>query len=155
MSCRSVSSQPTHLHSSVALAPTASAIGLSDQSRPPIAKFLGSGLCTRHVDISPKESTLTSTDGDFMKRLLLVLFLILGTSLVGVQSASAGQYCADGWYSQSSGSGSCSWHGGIAGGSGKKVDPYKAPAPVYKAPSTSKTGITGFCSVLDRNKGRC
>jgi hypothetical protein len=97
-----------------------------------------------------------------MKRLLLVLFLILGTSLVGVQSASAGQYCADGWYSQSSGSGSCSWHGGIAGGSGKKVDPYKAPAPVYKAPapvykapSTSKTGITGFCSVLDRNKGRC
>lgn len=97
-----------------------------------------------------------------MKRFLLVLVLMLGTSLVGVQPASAGQYCADGWYSQSSGSGSCSWHGGIAGGSGTKTNTYKAPAPVYKAPapvykapSIGKTGITGFCSVLDRNKGRC
>jgi len=97
-----------------------------------------------------------------MKRLLLVLALMFSTSFVAIQPANAGQYCADGWYSQSSGSGSCSWHGGIAGGSGKKVDPYKAPAPVYrapapvyKAPSTSKTGITGFCSALDRNKGRC
>jgi hypothetical protein len=58
MSCRSVPSPPTHLHSSKALAPTASAIGLSDQRRPPIAKFLRSGLCTRHLDISPKVSRL-------------------------------------------------------------------------------------------------
>jgi hypothetical protein len=137
-------------------------LGYRIKADPPIVKFLRSGLGTRHVDISPKESTLYATKGNFMKRLLLVLFLILGTSLVGVQSASAGQYCADGWYSQSSGSGSCSWHGGIAGGSGKKVDPYKAPAPIYKAPapiykapSIGKTGITGFCSVMDRNKGRC
>jgi len=29
-------------------------VGLSDQRRPPIAKFLGSGLCTRHLEISSK-----------------------------------------------------------------------------------------------------
>ena len=57
MSCCSVPSQPTHLHSSEALAPTASAIGLSDLRRPPIAKFLRSGLCTRYLEISPKVIT--------------------------------------------------------------------------------------------------
>jgi len=97
-----------------------------------------------------------------MKRLSLILILLFGASLIAVQPANAGQYCADGWYSQSSGSGSCSWHGGIAGGSNSKKNTYKAPAPVYKAPapvykapSIGKTGITGFCSALDRNKGRC
>jgi hypothetical protein len=97
-----------------------------------------------------------------MKRLLLVMALMFGTSLVAIQPADAGQYCADGWYSQSTGSGSCSWHGGIAGGSSSKVNTYKAPTPAYKAPtpiytspSTVKTKITGFCSALDRNKGRC
>jgi len=104
-----------------------------------------------------------------MKRLVLVLALMFSTSLIAVQPANAGQYCADGWYSQSTGSGSCSWHGGIAGGSSSKVNTYKAPTPAYKAPtpaykaptpiytspSTVKTKITGFCSALDRNKGRC
>lgn len=97
-----------------------------------------------------------------MKRFLLGLVLIFGTSFVAIQTADAGQYCADGWYSQSSGSGSCSWHGGIAGGSGSKINTYKAPAPVYKAPapvykspSIGNSGITGFCSAMDRNKGRC
>ena len=70
-----------------------------------------------------------------MKRLLLVMVLMFGTSLVAIQPADAGQYCADGWYSQSSGSGSCSWHGGIAGGSNSKINTYKQPAPVYKAPA--------------------
>jgi len=90
-----------------------------------------------------------------MKRLLFVMAIMFGTSLVAIQPADAGQYCADGWYSTSSGSGSCSWHGGIAGGSNSKINTYKQPAPVYKAPSVGKTGITGFCSALDRNKGRC
>ena len=58
MSCRSVPSRPTHLHSSVALAPSASAIGLLDQGRPPIAKFLRSGLCTRYLNISTKSLRL-------------------------------------------------------------------------------------------------
>jgi len=97
-----------------------------------------------------------------MKRLSFLSILIIGAAFFQIQPASAGQYCADGWYSQSSGSGSCSWHGGIAGGSSSKSNPYKAPAPTYKAPSSiyptpskSNSGITGFCSVLDRNKGRC
>jgi len=58
MSCRSVPSQPTHLHSSLALAPTASAIGLSDQGRPPIVEFSSSGLCTRHLNILTKLTSL-------------------------------------------------------------------------------------------------
>jgi hypothetical protein len=111
-----------------------------------------------------------------MKRFSLLSILFIWIAIFQIQPASAGQYCADGWYSQSSGSGSCSWHGGIAGGSSSKSNKYKAPAPAYKAPapaykapapaykapssiyptpSKSKSGITGFCSVLDRNKGRC
>ena len=112
-------------------------------------------LCTTGLNISTKSSNLNILKGDFMKRLLLIATLLLGTSLVAVQPANAGQLCADGWYSTSSGSGSCSWHGGIAGSSNSKVNTYKAPAPVYKAPAVGKTGITGFCSALDRNKGRC
>lgn len=97
-----------------------------------------------------------------MKRLSFLSILIIGSAFLQIQPASAGQYCADGWYSQSSGSGSCSWHGGIAGGLSSKSNSYKVPVPAYKAPSSiyptpskSKSGITGFCSVLDRNKGRC
>ena len=97
-----------------------------------------------------------------MERLSFLSILIIGSAFFQIQPASAGQYCADGWYSQSSGSGSCSWHGGIAGGSSSKSNSYKAPAPTYKAPSSiyptpSKInfGIRGFCSVLDRSKGRC
>lgn len=35
------------------------------------------------------------------------------------------------------------------------VPVYKAPTPVYKSPSIGNSGITGFCSAMDRNKGRC
>ena len=48
MSYRSVPSQTTHLHSSRARAPTASAIVRSDQRGPPIVKFSRLVLCTRH-----------------------------------------------------------------------------------------------------------
>ena len=58
MSCCSVPCQPTHLHSSAALTPTASAIRLSDQDIPPIAKFSRSGLCTRQLDILTKLTSL-------------------------------------------------------------------------------------------------
>lgn len=96
-----------------------------------------------------------------MKRFLLIFALLIGGSFVSIQPASAGQLCADGWYSPSSGSGSCSWHGGIAGGTSSRLNNYnpapvyKAPAPVYKTPSIGNSGITGFCSAMDRNKGRC
>jgi hypothetical protein len=104
-----------------------------------------------------------------MKRLLLVLALMFSTSLFAIQPVNAGELCADGSWSNSSGKGTCSWHGGIAGGSGSKMNTYKVPAPVYKAPvpvykaptpvykspSIGNSGITGFCSAMDRNKGRC
>ena len=65
MSCCSVPLQPTHLHSSKALAPSASAIGVSDLVTPPIVKFIRSELCTRHVDISTKERILRLCKEEF------------------------------------------------------------------------------------------
>ena len=43
----------------VALAPSASAVGLSNQRRPPIANFSRSELCTRHSTILSKIDTLS------------------------------------------------------------------------------------------------
>jgi hypothetical protein len=45
-----------------------------------------------------------------MKKLLLLLLLSLG--LIGISYADA--ICRDGWKSKSEGSGTCSWHGGVA-----------------------------------------
>jgi len=172
MSCCSVPSQPTHLHSSKALAPTSSAIGLSDQGRPPIAKFLRSGLCTRHLEISPKESTISFMANN-LKRVLLVVLFLMTTSFLGITSASAGEFCADGTWSNSSGKGTCSWHGGILGntttkkpstysdpwGTKTKVDPFgtttKKPSTYSDPWSTTKNKSNGFCTYIDRSKGRC
>ena len=44
-----------------------------------------------------------------MKKLLLLLLLSLGF----IGSAYADAICNDGWISKSSGSGTCSWHGGV------------------------------------------
>ena len=44
-----------------------------------------------------------------MKKLLILLFLLLGF----IGSANADAVCRDGWISQSTGSGTCSWHGGV------------------------------------------
>jgi hypothetical protein len=41
-----------------------------------------------------------------------------------VSRVSAGTYCADGTYSSSTGPGTCSWHGGIAGG---RSDTFRTP----------------------------
>ena len=45
-----------------------------------------------------------------MKKLLLLLLLSLGF----VGSANADAVCKDGWISESTGSGTCSWHGGVS-----------------------------------------
>jgi hypothetical protein len=55
-----------------------------------------------------------------MKRLLLVLALMFSASLVAIQPVNAGEWCADGTWSNSSGKGTCSWHGGIQGNTTKK-----------------------------------
>ena len=44
-----------------------------------------------------------------MKKLLLLLILSLGF----IGSSHADALCNDGWISKSSGSGTCSWHGGV------------------------------------------
>jgi len=44
-----------------------------------------------------------------MKKLLI--FLLLSFSFIG--SANADAVCNDGWISQSTGSGTCSWHNGV------------------------------------------
>ena len=44
-----------------------------------------------------------------MKKLLLLLLLSLGF----IGSSYADAICNDGWISKSSGSGTCSWHGGV------------------------------------------
>jgi len=74
-------SQPTHLHSSIALAPTVSAIGLPDQDRPPIAKFLRSGFCTRHCKISTKKSTVA------LKQSPLLLVTLIYSDGVAMKNA--------------------------------------------------------------------
>jgi|LauGreDrversion4_1035100.scaffolds.fasta_scaffold164102_2 hypothetical protein len=63
-----------------------------------------------------------------MKRIILALVLAF-SSLVVIVPASANTLCADGTISYSVGSGTCSWHGGIAGGSSRSKsygysDPY-------------------------------
>ena len=51
-----------------------------------------------------------------MKRITLIAITsLIVTNFLSV-NANAGTYCADGTYSYSSGSGTCSWHGGIMGG---------------------------------------
>lgn len=48
-----------------------------------------------------------------MKRMILVIALSLLISPVFTQKASAAAICNDGTYSSSSGSGTCSHHGGV------------------------------------------
>jgi hypothetical protein len=71
------------------------------------------------LDISRKESTIIPMKTK-VKRLLTVVLFLLGTSFATISPASAGQFCADGTWSNSSGRGTCSWHGGILGNTTKK-----------------------------------
>ena len=117
-----------------------------------------------------------------MKRLLLVLALMFCSSLVAIQPVNAGEWCADGTWSNSSGKGTCSWHGGIQGSTTKKKtnsyndpwntttnnDPWgttKKKTNSYNDPwgtttnndpwGTTKKKTGGYCSSFDRNYGRC
>jgi hypothetical protein len=59
-----------------------------------------------------------------MKRLILITLAVTGSIFTSILPASAGNYCADGTYSSSFGSGTCSWHGGILGGAPSKTKSY-------------------------------
>jgi hypothetical protein len=94
-----------------------------------------------------------------MKRLLLVLALMFGASLVAIQPVNAGEWCADGTWSNSSGKGTCSWHGGIQGNTTKKkTNSYNDPwgTTTNNDPfGTTKKKTGGYCSSFDRSYGRC
>ena len=81
-----------------------------------------------------------------MRKVLLAIALIF-SSMSFIPSANAGTLCADGYYSLSSGSGTCSWHGGIAGGA-----PSRSKSYGYNDPWGSSMSK---CSYIDRSWGRC
>ena len=59
-----------------------------------------------------------------MKKFVLIALVAFGSVCTSLVPAHAGTYCADGTYSASSGSGTCSWHGGILGGAPSKSKSY-------------------------------
>ena len=111
-----------------------------------------------------------------MKRPLIISLLIalISAVITSAPQASANTLCNDGTISMSRGSGTCSWHGGIAGNNKSRnnsfSDPYgstsrsKGFSDPYGSTSRSK-GFSdpygssfnnrGLCSYLDRSRGRC
>ena len=59
-----------------------------------------------------------------MKRFMLITLVVCGSIFTSILPANAGTFCADGTYSSSFGSGTCSWHGGILGGAPSKTKSY-------------------------------
>ena len=108
-----------------------------------------------------------------LQRVLFIAFFLVGTTFAVIPAANAGEFCADGTWSNSSGKGTCSWHGGILGNTTKKKtntyhdpwgtsvnnDPFgttKKKSNTYTDPwGTPKNKSGGFCSYIDRSKGRC
>jgi hypothetical protein len=116
---------------------------------------------------------------------LSTLFYLLASLTFSVGQASANTLCNNGTISKSSGRGTCSWNGGIAGGtssnrnngygysdpwgsssSTKKnnygySDPWGSTSSTkknnygYSDPWGSSSNKSKFCSYIDRSKGRC
>jgi hypothetical protein len=55
---------------------------------------------------------------------MLITLVVSGSIFTSILPANAGTFCADGTYSSSFGSGTCSWHGGILGGAPSKTKSY-------------------------------
>ena len=81
--------------------------------------------------------------------------------LFPLPQASGYTLCNDGTISMSRGSGTCSWHGGIAGNSKSRnngfSDPYGSTSrnKGFSDPYGSSFNNRGLCSYLDRSRGRC
>ena len=82
-----------------------------------------------------------------MKKLLLLLLLSLGF----IGSSYADAICNDGWISKSSGSGTCSWHGGVKKWLNKKKSSDKYMEDIY-SPSN---GVIGKCKGTYQQKKNC
>ena len=67
-----------------------------------------------------------------LKKVILGIALSLITSVLFVGSVSANTLCNDGTISPSTGKGTCSWHGGIAGGQKKSYRSPSTPSDFYK-----------------------
>ena len=80
----------------------------------------------------------------FIAKVLLLGFLAILLPLSSSSMASAGSLCSDGWVSGSSGSGTCSWHGGIASGGFY----YPGTTTIYKAPTDYRVKTYANCSAL-------
>ena len=80
-----------------------------------------------------------------MKKLLLLSLLFL----LSVNSY-AGAICNDGWISKSSGSGTCSWHGGV-----KKWLNKKESSDKYEDIYSPDNGVVGKCKVTYQQKKNC
>lgn len=103
-------------------------------------------------------------------RKVVLAFALVVSSLSFISPANAGTLCADGYYSLSSGSGTCSWHGGIAGGAPSRNKSYGSTDSWGSSlggsyGSTPKKKSYGYndpygssmskCSYIDRSWGRC
>ena len=80
-----------------------------------------------------------------MKKLLLLFLLFL----LSVNSY-AGAICNDGWISKSSGSGTCSWHGGV-----KKWLNKKESSDKYEDIYSPDNGVVGKCKGTYQQKEIC
>ena len=79
-------------------------------------------------------------------KVFLISLIFLLTTIV---SSSANTLCNDGTFSQSTGKGTCSWHGGIAGGS--KGNTYKSPSQHYKNQFNNDSRLPSYGSNSRRN----
>ena len=81
-----------------------------------------------------------------MKKLLLLFLLFLLSN-----NSYADAICNDGWISKSSGSGTCSWHGGV-----KKWLNNKKPSDIYMEYIYSPSdGVSGKCKGTYQQKKSC
>lgn len=88
-----------------------------------------------------------------------LLVCVGGGVLAASTTAGADAVCNDGWYSRSSGQGTCSWHGGVdywvaAPGSGAAAPvPLTAPPPIEheewidKPENKALVGVVGFFAI--------
>jgi hypothetical protein len=58
---------------------------------------------------------------------------------------TTGAICFDGWRSASTGSGTCSWHGGVSKWLGSDYSTYKLPSLSYSTPSYGSSNCVGMC----------
>ena len=109
-----------------------------------------------------------------LKKFMTLIVAIGSLVLFPLSPASANTLCNDGTISMSRGSGTCSWHGGIAGNSKSRnngfsdpygstsrnkgfSDPYGSTSrnKGFSDPYGSSFNNRGLCSYLDRSRGRC